>query len=171
MQKTLPAHLNREGLVIRNGARGTRTPKPFRALAFEASALPFCQRSKQPEADHRVGREPDLLRRLPAVLAAGCASCDRPRSPVPRGLWTCWVNRGARIQLRSPSAILAGLARQRTDLEHRSRRSARTSGSHPRANHHRTYGLPIGAPGFEPGTSATRTQRSTGLSHAPEPIG
>ena len=29
--------------------------------------------------------------------------------------------------------------------------------------------LPIGAPGFEPGTSATRTQRSTGLSHAPEP--
>ena len=26
---------------------------------------------------------------------------------------------------------------------------------------------PIGAPGFEPGTSATRTQRSTGLSHAP----
>ncbi len=25
----------------------------------------------------------------------------------------------------------------------------------------------IGAPGFEPGTSATRTQRSTGLSHAP----
>ena len=27
----------------------------------------------------------------------------------------------------------------------------------------------IGAPGFEPGTSATRTQRSTGLSHAPDP--
>ena len=25
----------------------------------------------------------------------------------------------------------------------------------------------LGAPGFEPGTSATRTQRSTGLSHAP----
>ena len=25
----------------------------------------------------------------------------------------------------------------------------------------------IGAPGFEPGTSASRTQRSTGLSHAP----
>lgn len=29
----------------------------------------------------------------------------------------------------------------------------------------------IGAPGFEPGTSATRTQRSTGLSHAPNPTG
>ena len=28
----------------------------------------------------------------------------------------------------------------------------------------------IGAPGFEPGTSATRTQRSTGLSHAPKPV-
>ena len=27
--------------------------------------------------------------------------------------------------------------------------------------------IPIGAPGFEPGTSASRTQRSTGLSHAP----
>ncbi len=26
---------------------------------------------------------------------------------------------------------------------------------------------PIGVPGFEPGTSATRTQRSTGLSHTP----
>ena len=26
----------------------------------------------------------------------------------------------------------------------------------------------VGAPGFEPGTSATRTQRSTGLSHAPK---
>ena len=25
----------------------------------------------------------------------------------------------------------------------------------------------VGAPGFEPGTSASRTQRSTGLSHAP----
>ncbi len=31
----------------------------------------------------------------------------------------------------------------------------------------RIRGIPIGAPGFEPGTSATRTQRSTGLSHAP----
>jgi hypothetical protein len=29
----------------------------------------------------------------------------------------------------------------------------------------------VGAPGFEPGTSATRTQRSTGLSHAPEQTG
>ena len=29
----------------------------------------------------------------------------------------------------------------------------------------------IGVPGFEPGTSATRTQRSTGLSHAPELTG
>ena len=27
---------------------------------------------------------------------------------------------------------------------------------------------PIGVPGFEPGTSATRTQRSTGLSHTPD---
>ena len=31
----------------------------------------------------------------------------------------------------------------------------------------RMRGRPIGAPGFEPGTSASRTQRSTGLSHAP----
>ncbi len=31
----------------------------------------------------------------------------------------------------------------------------------------RLQSLRIGAPGFEPGTSATRTQRSTGLSHAP----
>ena len=33
-----------------SGARGTRTPKPFRALAFEASALPFCQRSSDRES-------------------------------------------------------------------------------------------------------------------------
>ncbi len=33
-----------------HGARGIRTPKPFRALAFEASAIPFCQRSKQRRA-------------------------------------------------------------------------------------------------------------------------
>ena len=33
----------------------------------------------------------------------------------------------------------------------------------------RIRGNTIGAPGFEPGTSATRTQRSTGLSHAPKP--
>jgi hypothetical protein len=41
-----------------------------------------------------------------------------------------------------------------------------------RAQHHtgRIRGFPIGAPGFEPGTSATRTQRSTGLSHAPKPV-
>ena len=33
----------------------------------------------------------------------------------------------------------------------------------------RSYDRPlkVGAPGFEPGTSASRTQRSTGLSHAP----
>ena len=31
-----------------------------------------------------------------------------------------------------------------------------------------TVSRSIGAPGFEPGTSATRTQRSTGLSHAPK---
>ena len=37
----------------------------------------------------------------------------------------------------------------------------------PRESTHRFYLFPIGAPGFEPGTSATRTQRSTGLSHAP----
>ncbi len=28
--------------------------------------------------------------------------------------------------------------------------------------------IPVGAPGFEPGTSASRTQRSTELSHAPK---
>ncbi len=33
--------------LVLSGARGIRTPKPFRALAFEASAIPFCQRSKQ----------------------------------------------------------------------------------------------------------------------------
>ena len=38
-----------------SGARGTRTPKPFRALAFEASALPFCQRSKQRTRTLRPG--------------------------------------------------------------------------------------------------------------------
>ena len=30
------------------------------------------------------------------------------------------------------------------------------------------YSIKVGAPGFEPGTSASRTQRSTGLSHAPK---
>ena len=34
-----------EDLEGADGARGIRTPKPFRALAFEASAIPFCQRS------------------------------------------------------------------------------------------------------------------------------
>ena len=38
------------GLRGCSGARGTRTPKPFRALAFEASALPFCQRSEEPNS-------------------------------------------------------------------------------------------------------------------------
>ena len=68
-----------------DGARGIRTPKPFRALAFEASAIPFCQRSNDRQKTGRLAAEQ------------------------------------------------------------------------------------IGAPGFEPGTSATRTQRSTGLSHAPDP--
>ena len=36
------------------------------------------------------------------------------------------------------------------------------------AVHPACAGPSIGAPGFEPGTSATRTQRSTGLSHAPD---
>ncbi len=46
--------------------------------------------------------------------------------------------------------------------------SARTSVSNPGEDHlNRIREHPIGAPGFEPGTSASRTQRSTGLSHAP----
>jgi hypothetical protein len=48
---TPPPCLNQASLpgdpgATNNGARGIRTPKPFRALAFEASAIPFCQRSK-----------------------------------------------------------------------------------------------------------------------------
>ncbi len=48
--------------------------------------------------------------------------------------------------------------------------SARTCGSHPGASPCWPPSAEplIGAPGFEPGTSATRTQRSTGLSHAPK---
>ncbi len=50
-----------------DGARGIRTPKPFRALAFEASAIPFCQRSKQQDADVGVGRRGRGLWRISVV--------------------------------------------------------------------------------------------------------
>jgi hypothetical protein len=41
-----PRSVNLGGVGKLHGARGIRTPKPFRALAFEASAIPFCQRSR-----------------------------------------------------------------------------------------------------------------------------
>ena len=67
-------------------------------------------------------------------------------------------------------AILARLAEVPAGIiSEPSSRSARTSGSHPALHTVRCFAAQeIGVPGFEPGTSATRTQRSTGLSHTPD---
>ena len=69
------------------------------------------------------------------------------------------------FDLRSPSAILSRLGGQPLD-----RKAGHTSA--PRLNLRFQSGQPpelkVGAPGFEPGTSASRTQRSTELSHAPK---
>ena len=106
-----PLAMKPEGqFPVLNGARGIRTPKPFRALAFEASAIPFCQRSSKTDAP-----------------------------PPPKG-----------DGKRSDSCLLS------ISRSSRARKPAWNLKSS------------IGAPGFEPGTSASRTQRSTGLSHAPK---
>ncbi len=98
----------RSSASVSNGARGIRTPKPLRALAFEASAIPFCQRSSKTDAPPPPGG-------------------DGGRSE-----WCCLsIHRSSRA--REPAW---------------------------------NFKSSIGAPGFEPGTSASRTQRSTGLSHA-----
>ncbi len=55
------------------------------------------------------------------------------------------------------SAIAGGFTRARWRL-----------GSNLRFSSGFPSGTNIGVPGFEPGTSATRTQRSTGLSHTPD---
>ena len=54
--------------------------------------------------------------------------------------------------------------RARRDIEHAQRASCRAL-KQKRPISRSTF--EVGAPGFEPGTSASRTQRSTGLSHAP----
>ena len=80
-------------------------------------------------------------------------------------------NRGARMCLRS---LRDPQQRRRYECRFRSRSpvaSARTSGSHPGVHMAGPAfaGYSIGVPGFEPGTSPTRTERSTGLSHTPCP--
>ena len=90
----------------------------------------------------------------------------------------------ARMELRSPTAILARLAvtswtasaghlfdarLEPAVLAPAYRRQPRARACEP-ANpgfERCDLSISIGAPGFEPGTSASRTQRSTGLSHAP----
>ena len=67
-----------------------------------------------------------------------------------------WQRGGRCTRSRARSGCLGGTS----DLHPLAREARRTRPS---------GGQPIGAPGFEPGTSATRTQRSTGLSHAPDP--
>ena len=81
-------------------------------------------------------------------------------------------NRGARIQLRRALHVLAGLARRRPRAL-RARPSMALGSNLRFSSGHRSLlcaasrRFLIGVPGFEPGTSATRTQRSTGLSHTP----
>ena len=71
-----------------------------------------------------------------------------------------------RSETSTPIIGVPGLScgRMATSLLFARRAPSRTVSSHPE--------LPtepiIGVPGFEPGTSATRTQRSTGLSHTPD---
>ena len=89
-----------------SGARGIRTPKSFRTLAFEASALAILP------ALHRTMPEPVSGQGIVRVWAVAW-------------IWTT--------------------------------RAVWSEGT-----------ISIGVPGFEPGTSATRTQRSTGLSHTPD---
>ncbi len=105
-QQKAPQASDLEGI---NGARGIRTPKPFRALAFEASAIPFCQRSKQPGAGRADGRETHAHRRQIGGARAGPPTVstgpEAPYDTASRPL----TNRGARIRtgdLCDPNAAL-----------------------------------------------------------------
>ena len=84
------------------------------------------------------------------------------RSPNCSGTSTNSIGAPGFISLRS---MVSRVSRQPYDFS--ICRSTRTSGSNPGAKSLRDFDQLIGAPGFEPGTSASRTQRSTGLSHAP----
>ncbi len=84
-----------------------------------------------------------------ARIVSGFAVTTRAHRTIPRPRpdhhFTSNFTRGTRIELRSPIGDPRRI----------------------RAKPQETFQT-IGAPGFEPGTSATRTQRSTGLSHAPD---
>jgi hypothetical protein len=118
----------------RYGARGIRTPKPFRALAFEASAIPFCQRSKH----HRDGSLVDTVE----------SSRDEALAPAPvrrigRGWPVVWMSLAAfaALQIGAPglscghepdgsrSSLDSAIASD--GFLKASRASARTCGSHP----------------------------------------
>ena len=96
-----------------DGARGIRTPKPFRALAFEASAIPFCQRSRQlcpnPSARGRwIRADTTSGARIGHGMLGRVGRCSNLRFSSGRPLQTI-VNRGARIRtgdLCDPNAAL-----------------------------------------------------------------
>jgi hypothetical protein len=112
-------------------------------------------------------RETHALRCLVGRCGVGtAAACAAVTIGAPG--WSCgrdprcaWVPRDPRSSRRVPSQrVSAGtLTAPRLDLRFSSGRCQTAAAC---------AAVTIGAPGFEPGTSATRTQRSTGLSHAPE---
>ena len=153
-----------------SGGGGTRTPKGLRPPHFECGALPV--RATPPEVAlgwGLVGVIHRSLRLEPPVLIRAPSHSSVRILPVGQSRRATNSSRGARIDFASLRGLrsLPSVAPSGSNLRFSSgRRTNLVSESSSRVRPDRAT-FSVGAPGFEPGTSATRTQRSTGLSHAP----
>jgi hypothetical protein len=169
---------------------GLEPPSPFgrslsRRVHYHSASAPNSRRRAE-----RITTRPTLMGdRSSEGANSSLGRLHLPGKPVPHG-FLAYQNRGARIHAASrpwprrttsrapiPSCASAELLRSivsavtslpltrqplpRLGSNLRFSSGGVTISGRFRGNHS------IGAPGFEPGTSATRTQRSTGLSHAP----
>ena len=95
----------------------------------------------------------------------GVRAKHRGRSPAPG----CRKGRSSLIDLQvgAPGFGVEALCAETLSTRQRAKHRGRSPASGCRKGRSSLTDLQVGAPGFEPGTSASRTQRSTGLSHAP----
>ena len=149
-----------------SGAGGIRTHTPSRAPVFETGAIPIMRR-------RRIPNDPPLMRAGRVVaFSYGARGIRTPKpfralafeaSAIPFCQRSKQQGAGA-AGYRETHALrrFFKVVVEEFELVQCPEKPRRTGP---------LGGYLIGAPGFEPGTSATRTQRSTGLSHAPNTTG
>ncbi len=156
-----------------------RRPKCESTNSRAGETIPLCNLARYQRASYRGpridARRPALADWPFEVGAPGFAVEARRAETLSTRLRANY--RGPRIDARRPALAdwpfevgapgFAVEARRAETLSTRQRASYRGPRVDARRPALADWPFEVGAPGFEPGTSASRTQRSTGLSHAP----